>query len=84
VDLVADSLVSCRAMIDGGAWGLVIKSCKQGIAVLREDAFQVMAYVSWLVRGIGPGGGEEWDIGAGVGNVYSWMGSLYLNASVRS
>ena len=84
MDLVADSLVSCRAMIDGGSWGLVIKSCKQGIAVLREDTFQVMAYVSRLVRGIGPGGGVEWDIVAGVGNVYSWMGSLYLNASVRS
>jgi len=43
VDLVADSLVSCRAMSDGGLLVLVIKSCKQGIAVLREDAFQVMA-----------------------------------------
>jgi hypothetical protein len=84
VDLVADSLVSCRAMIDGGSWGLVIKSCKQGIAVLREDTFQVMADVAKLVRGIGPGVGVEWDIVSIVGNVYSWMGSLYRNASVRS
>jgi hypothetical protein len=53
--MVADNLVSCMAMIDGGAWGLVIKSCKPGIAVLREDAFQVMAYVVRLVGGVGPG-----------------------------
>jgi len=36
------------------------------------------------VRGVGPGGGVEWERGVGVGNVYSWMGSSYLNASVRS
>jgi hypothetical protein len=84
VDLVADNFVSWMAMIDGGSWGLAIKSCKQGIAVLSEDAFQVMAYVSRLVRGIGTDGGVELRVGVGLGNVYSGMGSLYLNASVRS
>ena len=47
VDFVADSLVSCRVMIDGGSF--VIKSCKHGIAVLSEETFHVMAYVSKLV-----------------------------------
>lgn len=78
VDFVADSFVSCMAMMEGGSWGVAIKSCKQGIAVLSEDAFHVMAYVSRLVRGSWPGGGVELGIGAGLGNVYSWMGSLYL------
>ena len=84
MDFVADDFVSCMAMMEGGSWGVAIKSCKQGIAVLSEDAFHVMAYVSRLVRGSWPGGGVELGIGAGLGNVYSWMGSLYLNASIRS
>ena len=45
MDLVADNLVSCMVMIDGGCWGCVIRSCRHGMAVLSEDAFQVMAYV---------------------------------------
>jgi hypothetical protein len=56
-------------MIDGGSWELEIKSWRQGIAVLSEDAFQVMAYVSRLVRGIGPGGGVELGVIEGVGYV---------------
>ena len=67
-----------------GFLGFVIKSCKHGIAVLSEEAFHVMAYVSWLVSGIGSGGGDGLGIGGGLGCVYSFMGSLYLNASVRS
>ena len=84
MDLVADSLVSCRAMSDGGLLVLVIKSCKQGIAVLSEEAFQVIAYVGWLVRGIGPGCDAELGVGAGVGCVYACMGSLNRSALVRS
>ena len=67
MDFVADSLVSWMAMIDGGSWGSVIRSCKPGIAVLREDAFQVMVYVGRLVGGIGPRCGAELGIGAGLG-----------------
>jgi hypothetical protein len=81
VDFVADSLVSCMVMIDGGSF--VIKSCKHGIAVLSEEAFHVMAYVSRLVSGIGSDVGDGVGIG-GLGCVYSFMGSLYLKASVMS
>jgi hypothetical protein len=84
VDFVAESLVSWMDMIDGGSWELEIKSWRQGIAVLSEDAFQVMAYVSRLVRGIGSGGGVELGVIEGVGYVYSLIGSLYRRASVRS
>ena len=31
--------------------------------MLSEEAFHVMAYVSRLVSGIGPGGGDELGIG---------------------
>jgi hypothetical protein len=58
-------------MIEGGSWELEIKSWRQGIAVLSEDAFHVMAYVSRPVRGMGPGGGVEMEIGEEVGCVYS-------------
>ena len=51
VDLVADSLVSCMVIIEGGLWRLVIESCRHGMAVLREEAFHVIAYVPWLVSG---------------------------------
>ena len=84
MNFVADSLVSCMVMIDGGSWGFVIKFCKQGIAVLSDDAFQVMAYVGRLVRGIGPGCGAKLVIGAGLGYVYFGIGSLNRSASVRS
>ena len=48
---MADNLVSCMAIIESGLWGLVIRSCRHGMAVLREDAFHVIAYDSWLVSG---------------------------------
>ena len=82
VNFVANNLVFYMVMIDGGSWGFVIKSCKHGIAVLSEAAFQVMAYVSRLVCGIGPGGGKELGIGGGLEYVYLFMGLLYLNDSV--
>jgi hypothetical protein len=72
------------AMIDGGSEGFVIKSCKQGIAVFSEDALHVIAYVVRLVGGIDLGCGAELGIGAGLGYVYSCMGSLNRSASVRS
>ena len=81
VDFVADSLVSCRVMIDGGFF--VIKSYKHGIAVLSEETFHVMAYVSRLVSGIGSDVDGGVDMG-GLGCVYSFMGLLYLKASVIS
>ena len=81
MDLVAESLVSCMAIIEGGFWGLIIKSCMQGMAVLREEAFHVMAYVSRLVSGSCPVGGSKCCVGRGVGWVYSSKGSLYLKAS---
>ena len=46
MDLVAVSLVSCMVIIEGGLWGLIIRSCRHGMAVLREEAFHVIAYVS--------------------------------------
>ena len=82
VDLVADNLVSCIVIIDGGFWGFVIRSCRHGMVVLSEEAFQVMAYDSWLVSGTGPGGGDGLWIGGGLGCVYSFMGPFYLNASI--
>lgn len=51
MDLVADNLVSCMVIIEGGFWGVVIKSCRHGMDVLREEAFHVIACVSWLVSG---------------------------------
>lgn len=42
VDFVAESLVSCIAIIDGGFWGCVTSSSRPDIAVLSEEAFQVM------------------------------------------
>lgn len=42
VDLVAVSLVSCMVMIVGGFGEYVVSSCRHGIAVLSEAAFQVM------------------------------------------
>jgi hypothetical protein len=81
---VADSLVSCMAMIEGGSCGFVIKSCKHGIAVLNDEAFQVMAYAGRLVIGRGLGCCAKLGKGAGWGNVYSVMGSLKRSASVRS
>ena len=67
VDFVADSLVSYMVIIDRGSWGFVIRSCRQSIAVLSEEAFQVMAYISRLVSGIGPSGGDVLGIGGGIG-----------------
>ena len=46
VDFVAESLVSCIVIIDGGFWGLVIRSCSHGMAVVSAKAFQVMIYDS--------------------------------------
>jgi hypothetical protein len=53
VDLVAESLVSWMVIIEGGLWGVVIKSCKHGMEVLSEEAFHVIACVAWLVSGSG-------------------------------
>lgn len=46
VDLVAESLVSWMVIIEGGFWGVVIKSCKHGMEVLSEEAFHVIAWVA--------------------------------------
>ena len=46
---MADNLVFYMVIIEGGLWGLVIRSCRHGMAVLREEAFHVIAYDSWLV-----------------------------------
>lgn len=46
VDFVADSLVSCIAMIDGGVWEYVISFCKHDIVVFNEEAFHIIACVS--------------------------------------
>lgn len=62
VDLVADSFVYCIVIIDGGFRGFVIRSCRHGMAVLSEDAFQVRAYDSWLISGIGAFGGDGFII----------------------
>ena len=48
---MAESLVSCMAIIEGGLWGLVIRYFRHDMAVLREEAFHVIAYVLWLVSG---------------------------------
>ena len=63
---------------------MVIKSCRQGMDVLREEAFHVIACVSWLVSGSDVGDGGKCCGGRGVGWVYSSNGSLYLNASTSS
>lgn len=69
-------------MIVGGLGEYVVSSCRHGIAVLNEAAFQVMMCVSWLVSVIGLGMGV-WllDI-VGVGCVYSMIDYVYLSASV--
>ena len=36
VDLVAESLVSCMVITDGGIWNCVTRSCRHGIAVFSE------------------------------------------------
>jgi hypothetical protein len=81
---VADNLVSCMAIIEGGLWELVIRSCRQGMAVLREEAFYVIAYDSWLVSGGRLVDEGRLCVGGGLGCVYSFMGSLYLNASISN
>ena len=53
VDLVAESLVSCIIITIGGVWKYVTRLCKHGIAVLNEEAFQVMMCASWLVSDVG-------------------------------
>ena len=52
--------------------------------MFSEEALHVMTYVSRLVSGIGLCGGDELGIGRELGCVYSFMSSLYLNASVMS
>ena len=76
MDLVAESLVSCMVMIDRGCWGFVIRSCRHSMAVLSEEAFQVVAYDSWRVSRTGLCEGDELWIGGGLGRVYSFMDSL--------
>ena len=46
MDLVADSLVSCMVIIEGGFWGFMIRSCRHSMAMLSEDAFHVITYAS--------------------------------------
>ena len=46
VDFVAQSLVSCIVIIDGGLWGLVIKSYRHGMTVLSVKVFKIMIYDS--------------------------------------
>lgn len=67
MDLVAEILVSCMVIIEGGFWVVVIKSYKHDMEVLSKEAFHVIACVAWLVSEIGPVGGDEWDVGRGVG-----------------
>ena len=40
-----------------GVWEYVVSSCRHGIVVLSEAAFQVMMYVFWLVSVVGLGVG---------------------------
>ena len=53
VDLMAESLVSCIAIIVGGVWRYVTISCRHGIMVLCEEAFQVKMCDFWLVSDVG-------------------------------
>ena len=64
---MADNLVSCMAIIEGGLWELVIRSCRHGMAVLREEAFHVIAYDSWLVSGGRLVDGDKLCVGGGLG-----------------
>ena len=50
VDLVAESLVSCKAIIDGGIWKYVTRFCRRSIAVLSKEASQIMMYDFGLLR----------------------------------
>ena len=52
MNLVADNLVSCMVIIDGGFWGFVIRYCRHGVAMFSEEAFHVTAHNSWLVSGV--------------------------------
>ena len=81
---MADNLVFCMAIIKGGLLGLVIRSCRHGMAVLREEAFHVIAYDSWLVSEGRLVNGGKLCVGGGLGLVYSFIGSLYLNASISN
>ena len=55
-----------------------------GMAMLSDDAFQIMAYVFWLVSGVELCEGVEFLIGGRLGRVYSFMGSLIFSASVNN
>ena len=67
MDLVADNLVSCMVIIDGGFWGLVIRYCRHDMIVFSEEAFHVIAHHSWLVIGSGPFGGGKFCVRGGSG-----------------
>lgn len=58
--------------------------CKHDIAMSGEEVFQVMTCDFWLVSRTGLCGGVELFSVGGLGYVYFVMGSLKLNASIRS
>ena len=67
MDLVADNLVLCMVIIDGGFWGFVIRSYRHGMAVLSEEEVHVIAYDYWLVSESGPFGGGRFCVRGGLG-----------------
>ena len=82
--LVADSLGSCMMIIKGNFWGFVVRSCRHSMAMLSEEAFHVIAYVSWVVSGIGLFADDGFCVSEGLGWMYSFMDLLYFNASISS
>ena len=81
VDLVAVSLVSWILTIAISVREWFIRLCKFGKAVLSDEAFQVIIFVSWLVYmlvlGVGVG-----VFGSGGGCEYSSMFSRHRSDSV--
>jgi hypothetical protein len=81
VDLVAVSLVSWIFIIAVFLRELFIKLCKFGKAVLSEEAFQVIMFVSWVVLVLVLGAGVGM-FGSGGGCEYSFMFSKQRSDSV--
>ena len=83
VDLVAVSLVSWMYIIAVLLKDWFIRLCKFGRAVLSDEAFQVIMFVSWLVcvmvLGVGTG-----MFGSGGGCEYAFMFSRHRSDSVIS
>ena len=83
VDLVAVSLVSWIFIIAVLLREWFIKLCRFGKAVLSDEAFHVIIFVSWLVFVIVLGAGVGM-FGSGGGCEYSFIFSKHRSDSVIS